>query len=95
MANEPEDPSARFSSPSFKAANAALIIAVLSTIFCCQPLGIVAIVYAAFALNKQGSGDLHGSAGSAAISKRWSTGAIVIGIVTYVVAFALHFAGVW
>jgi len=95
VANEPENPNARFSSPSFKAANTALIVAVLSTIFCCQPLGSVEIVYAAFALNKEGSGDLGGAAQSAAISKRWATGAIVIGAVVYLVALALHIAGVW
>ncbi len=46
-----------------------LILAILATIFCCMPLGIVAIVFSAIGMSRQGAGD-HAGAESAARTAR-------------------------
>ena len=46
-----------------------LILAIVATVFCCLPLGIVAIVFAAIGMPREGSGDYVG-AESAARSAR-------------------------
>ena len=65
-----------------------LVFAILTTIFCCQILGIVSIVYAAQVNSKWASGDYKGAEEASRNAKLWawiSTGSgIIIGI-----AFAL------
>lgn len=38
-----------------------LVLAILLTVLCCQPLGIISIVFAAIGMSRQGSGDLAGA----------------------------------
>lgn len=45
--------------------------AILVTLFCCTPFGIVAIVYAAQASGKLSAGDYHGAMISANNAKKW------------------------
>lgn len=45
--------------------------AILATLFCCQPFGIVAIVYAAQVSNKMTSGDYNGAVDSSQKAKTW------------------------
>ena len=42
-----------------------LILAILVTVLCCLPLGIVAIVFAAIGMSRQGSGDYAGAESAA------------------------------
>ena len=49
-----------------------LVQAILTTLFCCQPFGIVAIVYAAQVSNKLTSGDYNGAVDSSEKAKMWS-----------------------
>ena len=48
-----------------------LVQAILATLFCCQPFGIVAIVYAAQVSNKLAAGDYHGAGDSSQKAKMW------------------------
>lgn len=48
-----------------------LVQAILATIFCCQPFGIVAIVYAAMSQAKVSEGDYEGAARMSEKSRYW------------------------
>ncbi len=58
-----------------------LIWAILTTLFCCLPLGIVSIVYAAQVDGKLASGDYSGAVASSQNARRWAIIAAVSGIV--------------
>ena len=42
-----------------------LVLAIAVTIFCCLPLGVVAIVFAAIGMSREGSGDYVGAESAA------------------------------
>lgn len=68
-----------------------LVWAILSTLFCCLPLGIVSIVYAAQVNSKYSAGDVVGAQASSAKAKQfaiWSAIAGAVAIAIYVVATA-------
>ncbi len=68
-----------------------LVWAILSTLFCCLPLGIVSIVFAAQVNSKWTSGDVAGAQEASAKARKfalWSTIAGVIFLVLYIVLFA-------
>jgi Interferon-induced transmembrane protein/zinc-ribbon domain len=48
-----------------------LVQAILVTLFCCQPFGIVAIVYAAQVGSKLAAGDYAGAQAASASAKMW------------------------
>ena len=69
--------------------------AIVSTIMCCWPFGIVAIVYAAQINSKIAAGDYFGALDSAKKSKMWSwiaVGSIGIILVIYFLLIALGLA---
>ena len=49
-----------------------LVWAILSTLFCCLPLGIVSIVYAAQVDGKRATGDIAGAREASAKAKFWA-----------------------
>ncbi len=49
-----------------------LVWAILSTLFCCLPLGIVSIVYAAQVDGKRAAGDIAGAREAAGKAKFWA-----------------------
>ena len=49
-----------------------LVWAILSTVFCCLPLGIVAIVYAAQVDGKRAAGDLAGAQEASRNARFWA-----------------------
>ncbi len=57
-----------------------LVWAILTTIFCCLPLGIVSIVYAAQVNSKWQAGDLEGAVKSSKNAKLWAWLSAGIGI---------------
>jgi hypothetical protein len=65
-----------------------LVWAILSTLFCCLPLGIVAIVYAAQVDSKLAAGDIAGARQSAQSAATWSWVSFGLGILS-----GLIFAG--
>ncbi len=55
--------------------------AILSTIFCCLPLGIVSIVFAAQVNSKWAAGDAAGAQESSNKAKQWAIWSAVAGVV--------------
>lgn len=69
-----------------------LVWAILSTLFCCPPAGIVSIVFAAQVNGKLAAGDIAGAQESSAKAKKWaiwSAIAWVVMIVLYVLFFVV------
>lgn len=64
-----------------------LVWAILSTLFCCLPLGIVSIVFAAQVNGKLAAGDLAGARESSENAKKFA----MWGAIVSVVAIALYF----
>jgi len=72
-----------------------LVQAILCTLFCCMPLGVVAIVYAAMASGKFSSGDYRGGRQNAESAKQWCWASLLLGIgVVLIYVAAIIFAGV-
>ncbi len=68
-----------------------LVQAILTTVFCCLPAGIVSIVYAAQVNGKVGAGDISGAMDASRKAKMWawiSFGAGLATIVIYLVVAA-------
>ena len=66
-----------------------LVPAILTTIFCCLPTGIVSIVYAA-QVNKQiASGDLEGARRSSEQAKLWAWVSLGIGVTLFFIFVVL------
>lgn len=65
-----------------------LVFAILTTIFCCQVLGIVSIVYAAQVNSKWASGDFKGAEEASRNAKLWAWISAGSAIIIWI-AFAL------
>ena len=66
-----------------------LVLAIVVTVLCCLPFGIVGIVYAAQVNAKALTGDLAGARESARKAKLWSFWGLGLGAAVYVLYFAL------
>jgi hypothetical protein len=69
-----------------------LVPAILTTLFCCTPFGIVALVYAAQVHSKWYAGDRRGALAAAANAKLWcwlSFGSIAVIMVLYIAGAVL------
>ena len=69
-----------------------LVLAIISTLCCCVPTGIAAIVFAAQVDSKWAAGDQQGALEAAEKSKLWSYISIGAGIVVSVAYVALQLA---
>ena len=67
-----------------------LIWGILATIFCCQVLGIVSIVYAIQVDRKWKAGDYIGAEESSRTARIWALLAAVIGLLLLVVCFIVN-----
>jgi hypothetical protein len=68
-----------------------LVWAILTTLFCCLPAGIVSIVYAAQVNSKWAGGDYQGAMDSSRKAGIWavvSACASVVGVIIWVIALA-------
>lgn len=73
-----------------------LALAILSTIFCCLPTGIVSIVYAAKVNSLYASGNYDEALKASKTAKTWglvSIGLGLVGVIVYVVIFGLAIFG--
>ena len=61
-----------------------LVWAILTTIFCCLPFGIVSIVYSTQVNSKWAAGDAAGAMDSSDKAKKWAIASAVVGIVVAV-----------
>lgn len=64
-----------------------MVGAILTTLFCCQIGGIIAIVYAAQVNSKIAAGDIAGAQASSKTAKTW----IIVNIITGVLACLFYF----
>jgi hypothetical protein len=71
-----------------------LVFAILATVFCCLPLGIPAIVYAAQVNGKLQAGDLAGAQMASKNAKMWCWISAGAGLLVGVLYAALIMAGV-
>jgi hypothetical protein len=62
-----------------------LVWAILSTIFCCLPLGIASIVFAAQVNSKWAAGDVAGAQESSNKAKQWAIWSAVAGVVVGII----------
>lgn len=69
-----------------------LVAAILTTLFCCLPFGIVAIVYAAKVDGLVAAGDWAGARHASDRAKQWSFWSAVSVIVIYGLAFIVALA---
>jgi hypothetical protein len=58
-----------------------LVEAILATIFCCQPFGIISIIYAAQVNSKFAEGNYEGAAKASKNAKNWMIAEIVSGLI--------------
>ena len=70
-----------------------LVWAILSTLFCCLPLGIVSIVFAAQVNSKWNGGDANGAHEASRKAKTWALWSTIVGAVVLVIYVFLVVAG--
>lgn len=70
-----------------------MVGAILVTIFCCLPAGIVAIVYASQVNTKIAAHDYAGAQSSSNSAQTWITVSVVLGIIAGFIAFVSAFMG--
>jgi predicted secreted protein len=70
-----------------------LVWAILSTLFCCLPLGIVSIVFAAQVNSKWTSGDVAGAQEASRKARTFALWSTIIGVVVIVIYVILIAAG--
>ena len=66
-----------------------MVKAILVTVLCCLPLGIVAIIKSSEVNGKLAAGDVQGAQISAASSNSWSNMGIILGLVFGILYFLL------
>ena len=71
-----------------------MVKAVLTTLFCCLPFGVVSIIKSAEVNGKVASGDIDGAKISAAEADKWANIAMIIGLVVGVLYFFGSILGV-
>jgi hypothetical protein len=69
-----------------------LVWAILVTLCCCLPLGIVSIVYASQVNGKLQAGDYQGALAASKNAKMWCWIAFGLGLVLNVIVFGIQFA---
>ena len=67
-----------------------LALAIISTIMCCMPLGIVSIVYAAKVNTEYDSGNFQDAESSSKSAKNWGIASLVSGVLVYVGVLLLY-----
>ena len=70
-----------------------LVWAILSTLFCCLPLGIASIVFAAQVNSKYAAGDMAGAQESSRKARQFALWATIIGVVLVVLYLVLILVG--
>jgi hypothetical protein len=71
-----------------------MVQSILVTIFCCLPLGIAAIVFAAQVNSKLAAGDYAGAVEASKKAKQFSTWAVIAWAILVVISIILQIAGV-
>ncbi|WP_282297283.1 MULTISPECIES: CD225/dispanin family protein [unclassified Stenotrophomonas] len=61
-----------------------LVWAILATLFCCLPGGIVSIIYAAQVNGKLAAGDIAGAQDSSEKAKKWAIYSAIAGVIVII-----------
>lgn len=67
--------------------------AIISTVLCCIPSGIVAIFYALKVSNKYREGDIEGAKRASETGAWWCIASIILGIITMPLSYLMMMAG--
>ncbi len=70
-----------------------LVWAIISTVLCCMPSGIVAIFYALKVSNKYREGDIEGAKRASETGAWWCIASIILGILSLPMGFIMMSAG--
>ena len=70
-----------------------LALAIVSTVLCCMPAGIVAIVFAAQVQGKLDRGDIRGAQKASNAARTWAIVSIVLGVVVGFLFFVVGAMG--
>ncbi len=70
-----------------------LVPAILVMLFCCQPLGIVAVIYAAVTLGKISQRDYAGARRSAKAAKNWCLAGFIGWLLLILLCVCIFLAG--
>lgn len=68
-----------------------LVWAILSTVLCCVPTGIYAIIQAASVSDKWNRGDQEGAIKAASEAKKWSIIGAVVSVVGWILYILIYF----
>lgn len=60
-----------------------LVWAIITTLLCCLPAGVVAIIYALKVQNKYREGDIEGAKRASEVGAWWCIASIILGILTW------------
>jgi hypothetical protein len=63
-----------------------LVPAIITTLCCCLPAGVVSIIYATQVNSKIAAGDIQGAMDASAKAKMWFIVAIVLGLISGVIS---------
>ncbi|SNR31863.1 CD225/dispanin family protein [Lutibacter flavus] len=69
-----------------------LVESILVTIFCCQPFGIVGIVFASQVNSKFSIGDYEGALKASKNARNWMNWGLIAGILIFVLSLVFMFA---
>jgi hypothetical protein len=69
-----------------------LVWAILTTLFCCLPFGIVSIVFAAQVNSKWTSGDFQGAIDYSSKARTWAIVSAVIGVIVIIIGVIISVA---
>jgi hypothetical protein len=67
--------------------------AIVVTLFCCMPLGLVSVVYASQVSGKLQAGDERGAMRSSDHAKNWAWASLIVGLVAYFIGFLAGLLG--
>jgi hypothetical protein len=81
------------SSPELASIDNYLVPAILTTLFCCQLLGIVSMVYAVMAVSFARAGNPESAKSNAESAKQWLSTAIICGLFFYIFLIAIYQTG--
>jgi len=70
-----------------------LVQAILATLFCCLPFGVVSIVYAAQVNGKLSAGDYAGAVSASNNARTWAWVSVIAGVVVVVLVLATGSGG--
>ncbi len=91
VSNAAQESEAKNEEPPMPCPDNYLVWAILLTICCCVPFGIVAIVKAASVNDKYRSGDYDGALRASQDAKKWCLIGLIAGVLFYIVYTAIYF----